>query len=230
VRGAAVLRRGATVEGDVQLLDSEMSREPGAAIMGTVSRGYWTQVEAGLRTFSLVIGLGIWLAVMLGGLIATAVDPVGVRRAGDTLVAEPGMTLLTAFVLWICAPFAALWAMSTVVGIPIGVGLFVFILPALGFLGYLVCGARLGEAALRRIRAADAPERPFLAAATGLVLLPLLGMVPFFGPLATLLAVTSGAGAVVLAAWRGSRLAAAPVRPVPPEPRVLAELVEPAPV
>jgi hypothetical protein len=230
VRGVAVLRDGSTVDGDVQLLDSEMSREPGAAITGTVSHGYWTQIEAGLRTFSLMIGFGIWLAVLMGGLIATAVDPAGVRRAGDTLVNEPGMTLLTAFVLWICAPFAAVSAMTTVVGIPIGLGLFVFVLPALGFLGYLVCGVRLGDAVLRRTRAADAPERPFVAAAAGLTLLPLLGMVPLLGPLMTLLAAGAGAGAVVLAAWRGSRLAAAPARPVPADPRVLAELNEPAAV
>jgi hypothetical protein len=229
VRGEAVLRPGAVVRGDVQLLDSGIRREPGATVAGTVSRGYWSQVVAGMRTFGLMIGFGVWLAVLLGGLIATAVDPTGVRRAGRMLTVEPGMTLLTAFVLWICAPFVAVSAMATVIGIPIGVGLFVFVLPTLGFLGYLVCGARLGEAALARLRAPDAPERPYLAAALGLTLLPLLGLTPFFGALITLLAVAAGAGAVVLAAWRGSRLVA-PVRPAPADPRVMAERNEPAPV
>jgi hypothetical protein len=228
VRGTAVLRQGSVVQGDVQLLDSELRREPGAAVTGTVSRGYWSRIEAGLRTFSLVVGIGIWLAVLLGGLIATAVDPTGVRRAGTTLTGEPGMSLLTAAVLWICAPFAAVSAMTTVVGLPIGLGLFVFILPTLGFLGYLVCGIRLGDAALRRVRPADPRERPYLAAALGLTLLPVMGMVPFFGGLVTPLAATMGSGAVVLAAWRGSRLYAAPAAPVPADPRILAELNEPA--
>lgn len=226
VRGEAVLRTGAVVQGDVQLLDSEMRREAGATVTGAVSRGYWSRMQAGLRTFSLMIGFGIWLAVLLGGWIATAVDPAGVRRAGETLTREPGMTLLAAFVLWICAPFAAVSAMTTVVGLPIGLGLFVFILPTLGFLGYLVCGVRLGGWAMARFRAPDARERPYLAAAAGLTLLPLLGMTPFFGALLTTLAVTAGAGAVVLAAWRGSRL----YPPLATEPRIIAERVEPAPV
>ena len=228
VRGQAVLRQGSAVQGDVQLLDSGLRREPGATVTGEVARGYWARIEAGLRTFSLVIGIGIWIAVLLGGLIATAVDPAGVRRAGLTLTGEPGMSLLAAAVLWICAPFAALSAMTTIVGIPIGVGLFVFILPTLAFLGYLVCGIRLGGVTLRRMRPADPRERPYLAAALGLTLLPVLGMVPFLGGLVTALAATIGSGAVVLAAWRGSRLYAAPSAPVPTDPRVLAELNEPA--
>lgn len=229
VRGEAVLRQGAVVRGDVQLLDSPLRREPGVTVAGEVTRGYWKRIEAGLRTFSLLIGIGIWIAVLLGGLIATAVDPAGVRRAGLTLTGEPGMSLLTAAVLWICAPIAAVSAMTTIVGIPIGLGLFAFILPTLGFLGYLVCGIRLGDVTLRRMRPADPREHPYLAAALGLTLLPVLGMVPFLGGLVTLLAATIGSGAVVLAAWRGSRLYAAPAAPVPTDPRVLAQLNEPAP-
>lgn len=230
VRGHAVLRQGSVVDGDVQLLDSGLRRETGAYVAGTVSRGYGSQLVEGLRTFGLMIGFGIWLAVLLGGLIATTVDPVGVRRAGQTLTDEPGMTLLTAFVLWICAPFAAVLAMTTIVGLPIGLGLFVFILPTLGFLGYLVCGIRLGEETLRWMRTPRAAERPLLAAALGLTLLPVLGMVPFLGGLMTVLAVAAGAGAVVLAAWRGARLhpVPLPVGSIPDDPRVMAEAQEPS--
>lgn len=228
VRGTAVLRPGAVVTGDVQLLDSDLRREPGATVTGTVSRGYGSRLAEGMRAFGLMIGFGLWLAVLLGGLIATAVDPAGVRRAGQTLTDEPGMTLLTAFVLWICAPFTAVLAVTTIVGLPVGLGLFVFILPTLGFLGYLVCGIRLGDATLRRVRAPDAPERPLLAAALGLTLLPLLGMVPFLGGLMTMLAVAGGAGAVALAAWRGARLHPAPARRMPVDPRVMSEAQEPA--
>lgn len=228
VRGEAVLRPGAAVQGDVQLLDGELRREPGATVTGTVTRGYGSRLRAGLRAFGLLMGIGTWIAVLLGGLIATAVDPAGVRNAGRALSGEPGLSTLAAAVLWICAPVAALSAMTTGVGIPLGVGLFVFILPTLGFLGYLVCGIRLGGAVLRRMRPADPREHPYLGAALGLTLLPLLGMVPVLGALVTPLAAILGSGAVVLAAWRGSRLYTAPMHPVPADARVLAELNEPA--
>lgn len=145
--------------------------------------------------------------MLLGGLIAAAVVPGGVRRAGLVLTHDTGTALLAAAVLWLAAPLAAVAAMSTVVGLPIGLGLFVFVLPVLGFLGYLVCGVRLGELVLRR-RSGDAPEQPLAAAALGLTLLPLAGMVPALGGVVTLAAMVLGSGAVVTATWRGGRAGA----------------------
>ena len=226
--GAASLRQGAVVQGDVQLLDSELRREPGVTVAGEVVHGYRRRIAEGLRTFGLLIGVGVWLAVLLGGLVATGVAPGGVRRAGRVLTAEPGTTALAAVVLWIAAPFAAVAVMGTVVGLPIGLGLFVFILPTLAFLGYLVCGIRLGDVAMRRMRSPGAPERPFLAAALGLFLLPVLGMIPVLGGWVTMGAVIGGSGAVLLATWRGGRTRGPHDAPVPADPRILAGLNEPA--
>lgn len=226
IRGTAVLRDGAAVQGDVQLLDSRMRRASGAVVGGEVAVGYWDRFVEGLRVFSLVIGLGAWLAVLLGGWLAMAVARGGMRRAGRMLTAEVGPTLLATVLLWGVAPVAAFWAMATLVGIPVGLGLFVFVLPVLGFLGYLVSGVRLGDALLRRVRGPDAMDRPYLAAGVGLLLLAVLGVVPVVGALVTIVAVMMGAGAVVLALWRGRTRAdtppaAAPPRAKPPAPELV---------
>ena len=49
--------------------------------------------------------------------------------------------------------------------------LLVFLVPTLGFLGYLVSGVRLGEVVLGRWRGRAETGPPYLSAATGLLLL-----------------------------------------------------------
>ena len=50
-------------------------------------------------------------------------------------------------------------AMLTLVGIPLGLGVLLLVLPALWFLGYIVAGARLGTLILHRDDAAQ--RRPW---------------------------------------------------------------------
>ncbi|HEX7241046.1 MAG TPA: hypothetical protein VF263_12310, partial [Longimicrobiaceae bacterium] len=107
--------------------------------------------------------------------------------------------------LWIGVPALAVGVMSTVVGIPLGLGVLVFVLPVLGFLGYLATGLRVGAAVLRSTGAKPEPARPYASALLGVAILLLLGTVPGVGALATLLAATVGAGALVLGVWRRER-------------------------
>ena len=69
--------------------------------------------------------------------------------------------------------------------------------PAAAFAGYLVAGIWIGEWLLYRGSAAR-PERPYLAAVLGLVVLQLISIIPFVGAIASLF----GFGAVLLLAWR----------------------------
>jgi hypothetical protein len=99
----------------------------------------------------------------------------------------------------------AVAAMGTVIGIPIGIGIFLFILPALGFLGYLIVGIRLGDYILGVIRGRDEAWHPYLAALVGLVILLFFGTVPILGSILSPVAAMLGAGALVLLAWREVR-------------------------
>jgi len=69
--------------------------------------------------------------------------------------------------------------------------------PAAAFAGYLVAGIWLGEWLLYR-GDRPVPERPYLAAVVGLLVLQIISLVPFVGAIASLF----GFGAVLLLAWR----------------------------
>jgi hypothetical protein len=99
------------------------------------------------------------------------------------------------------------WLGMTVVGAPIGLALLFVLLPALAFLGWLVAAIWIGDWLVASTRGSREPGRPYLAAVLGVIVLALVGMVPFVTAIATLF----GFGALLLAAWRILRPDAAPL-------------------
>jgi hypothetical protein len=91
--------------------------------------------------------------------------------------------------------------MLTLVGIPLGLGVLVFVLPTMWFLGYIVAGSAIGKLVLHR---SDNTGRPFAATALGLVLLQLGLIVPVAGGIVAVLAGTWGAGALAFTAYRAA--------------------------
>jgi hypothetical protein len=105
--------------------------------------------------------------------------------------------------------------MVTIIGIPAGIGLLLVLWPAMAFIGFIVAAIWLGEWLLgRRNRDAEPAERPYAAAALGLVVAFVIGLVPLVSLVLSIL----GLGAVVLGSWRtlrGSRPAATMVAAQP---------------
>jgi hypothetical protein len=89
---------------------------------------------------------------------------------------------------------AATLAIVTIVGIPLGLGLLVVVLPMLVVAGYIVVGIWIGEWIVGRMTPGVTRERPYLAAFVGLVVLGAVGWIP---PVGGILAFV-GFGAVVL--------------------------------
>jgi hypothetical protein len=87
--------------------------------------------------------------------------------------------------------------------------------PLAAFLGYLVAGIWIGDWVLARTSPETIRERPYLAAVVGILILEVLGLLPFLPMIASLF----GFGAVLLLAWRtlrsGSIPAAATRQPAP---------------
>jgi hypothetical protein len=132
---------------------------------------------------------------------------------------QTGATILSAVLVGFGIPIVAVIAMITVLGIPLGLGLLLFLIPALWFFGYLAAGAKLGMVLMRQ----ETSAHPYLATTVGLILLQAVGLIPFFGGLVGLLAGIFGTGALVLLgwnAWRGPSAGApaAPARPIEPAP------------
>ena len=200
VNGLADVREGSRVAGNLRLVDSALRRSGDVSIAGPVS--HEAMPRWGAFPFGLLFSLGMSLAVLAAGLVAASLAPRAMGSASKTLSAELGKTIGSAAIVWLVAPPLAVISLMTIVGIPIGIGALFFALPALAFLGYLVAGLALGERVLAARSSAEARTNAPLATVVGLVLLMVVGAVPFIGGLTSLLAAGLGAGAIVLVVWR----------------------------
>ncbi len=212
VDGTLDLRPGATVA-DVTLVRGTLNQAQGAAITGEVSeRSEFVSFGWGSGLFSFLFWLGTTVVVLLAGLVFAAIGGRQLTGAGNLLTGRTGASLLAAAIVWIGLPILAVLALVTIVGIPLGLAVLLFVLPALWFLGYLVAGTRLGAVLARRFGAQDAPDRPYLAAVVGLFVFQVVGLVPIVGGLLVALAGLVGAGALGVLAylgWGGRRQAVA---------------------
>ena len=204
VNGRAVLRDRAAVTGDIDLVGSTIERDPSVTVGGEVrTRRPWHVF--GFWITGVLLPLGVLLALVLAGLAVAALIPGGVRRAEAALTRSPGKTVLAALLLWIVVPAVVVLSFVAVVTIPAGIGVLVFVLPALAFFGYVIVGIRIGEALIGRVLRRAEPAPPYLAPLVGIPLLALLGRLPYFGGLITVVSAIVGGGAILLAVWRALR-------------------------
>jgi hypothetical protein len=204
VNGRAILTDSARVEGDVHLLDAELTVEPGSVVAGTIERGVGRQVAGHFLRAMTLIGLGIFLAFVLGGVFAASVFPESLRATGALLRGETGAVTVATAILWLGFPLVAGLLIPTLVGLPIGLGYFLFVMPLLGFLGLVVSGLWVGDLLMQKVRATTTAPRPTVATAVGVALLLVLARIPVLGLAATVLTLL-GSGAAALRTWRAMR-------------------------
>jgi hypothetical protein len=174
-----------------------------AAVQGEVSDMQTSLFAIGavLAPAFLLFWLGAGLATIIAGLLLAGLASRQVRMAERVITREPALAFLAGLLGIVVFPVAAVLLMVTIVGAPLGLGVLFGLWPLLAYVGYLVAGIWIGEWLLARSEARQAPDRPYLAAAIGLVLLQLTGLVPVVGIL-TAIASLIGFGAVLVVAWR----------------------------
>jgi cytoskeletal protein CcmA (bactofilin family) len=149
------IAQGATIAGGVRKLPPR----PG----GEKKRG-------GFSLFRFTIRL---LMVYAFGAVGLALLPRIFRAAGNAVAVRPWWNLFLGFLVLVVTPVAVIVAMITVVGIPLGALALIAWVAALLFSGVPV-GAYLGG---RLLRSAS----PYLALFVGLLVLALLGLIPYLG-------------------------------------------------
>jgi hypothetical protein len=177
VRGDIIRATGATITGDIHERDS--------------FRFLWW--AAGL--VSILFWLGMTVAVVAAALLFAAFGGRQLAAAARGMTGDLVSTIIGGVFLWVGVPILAGIAIVTIVGLPLGLGVLFFLLPAFGFLGYLVTGTRLGIWLLG-LGGREAGERPFLAAGLGTLALQLLVLIPGLGILIALVAGVWGAGSL----------------------------------
>jgi hypothetical protein len=213
VNGSADLQAGTTVLGDVRTIDGVVTQQTGATVQGSVRT-----LDADLAAFFAALGvllipafillfLGMGLAMIAAALLVAAFAARQVRATGSLIRREPGPVLIAGVIGSVALPLLAILLIATVVGAPIGFTILFVLLPAMAFLAWIVAAIWIGDWLVARMRGAVEPDRPYLAAVIGVIVLATAGVLPFVTAIATLF----GFGALLLAAWRMLRHETTPV-------------------
>lgn len=266
IGGNVTLQAGSVVDGDIQSFGN-INRRPGATVRGRVNTGsgfnfggfggYGPFAPFGGGGFFGVIAGMIWglirallyaIAFAVLGALTVVFLPAQTRQVGD--VAERSalpslgvgcLTLIVGISLYLLLILVSVILMITIIGIPVGILLLVappVALAAAWLFGWIAVGRLVGEKLIEGVKARETWRVPVIAVIVGILILTLLGAIPFFGWLISIFVGLLGIGAVVLS-WFGTRpyppasraqYAIAPVAPsVPPAPPAAVEPVPPAP-
>lgn len=225
--GNVTLRRTARIEGDVAAVNGRVDQQSGAVVTGRISQGSIfrseprPQVSPPMRPRwrdrlwnwempwpgSFVRALAAWATVgfiALTALIAL-LFPAQLGRIADGLSTMPGQSFVAGLAVWIALPVLAVALAISIIGIPalVLLPLMIGLLAIFGFAASsMLLGSRLGDAIRRQ-------TSPVAGTVIGAIVLGVLALVPGFGWLAILLAVTWGIGGVVLLVVQRSRRPAA---------------------
>ena len=200
------LEPAAQIDGDVVLINGELSQADGAVIGGDVVERSGAAMGAEFRRVTAAVSFVAWLGMtLLFVVVALGWAAVGGRQLSDVaglLGARPGLAAGAAVIFWIVVPVVAVVAFVTVIGIPIGITLLLVVLPLLWGLGYVTTGTRLGFFVADLRRTTPNLAHPYLEAVLGVVILQLIGLIPIVGWIVIAVAGLFGAGAIVVHAWR----------------------------
>ncbi|MBI2518738.1 MAG: RDD family protein [Opitutae bacterium] len=233
VMGDLTLGPTARVDGDIVSIGGEIHRDPGAVVGGEVHVQGLEGLEGkftGLNTWwgktlrlgrPLAIGAHLgWLWILTGFSVAfyallALLFPQSVRRCGDKLVQEPGLSVLAAVLSLLAFPVLFILLCITIIGIPIAL----FLLPIGGLLMVLFGKAAIYALVGRKITG----DRLHLALATilGALVFIVLYLFPVLGLLLSLLVSFVGFGAVMLTMFSSKpkpAASAAVIAPVPTTP------------
>lgn len=213
VGGALNLTSSAQVE-NVSIIRGDLAQDPAATVTGSVTESEFQVSPWDWGIAWALFWLGTTIVFLVAGLVFAGIGGRQLSASGSSIVDQLGPTLLGVIVLWILIPIVMIAALLTVIGIPLGIGYFLFVLPVLWFLGYLVAGTLLGRLIVRSQRDAD---HPYLAALVGILLLQILSIIPVFGWMISFIAALLGSGGLVVIAWHAWRGRRAEPEPAPEE-------------
>ncbi len=220
VNGTAALGTGTVVAGDVRTVNGTVEQAEGATVQGRTGGLEADAAALGVILVPAFILFFLGLAlVTLAAALAMAALAAKQTRAAEVLISrQPLPTLLAAIVGIIVLPLVGVLAMVTVIGAPIGLAFLLVVLPTAAYVGWIVAAIWVGDWILIQARGAAEPERPYLAAVIGVVVLGIASLLPPLSAIASLF----GFGAVLLLAWKVLRheplIPEAPARAATPSP------------
>lgn len=140
-----------------------------------------------------------WLRSLLGmllvALLVAAIIPDSFKAVRETLIDKPWASPALGFALLVLMPFFIIFAFVTIIGLPLGLIMLTLYLAALYFSQIYVAWV-IGSYIMQRI--IPGRELAVANALIGVTFLAIIRLLPLFGPLATLLIIIFGFGALTL--------------------------------
>src|SRR5882672_10607817 len=216
----AVVVIGGEVQEDVELVAQEIEVLPTARIKGNLT--YWSPRDARISPKAKIQGaithnlpeLPRALArtgaalITVAGLIVTGIAlfllfPGFTRMASQTVGSDPVKSLGLGALLCVTVPVLAILTMFTILGIPLGLILFLAYLASL-LVGFLVAAFFLGDVFARAFfpRARHSKLVRVLCLVVALGIMALINQLPYVGGPLMAVAVLIGLGAMSLHIWR----------------------------
>jgi cytoskeletal protein CcmA (bactofilin family) len=201
------LTRSAQVNGDIVYADERPAIPKGAIVYGDVRHIDASDLSLPFGTLAL-IHVAIWVAVTASSLVLGLLLLLAAPRAADAIF-ETARSAVWPAIGWGAAlffglPVAAVVALVTLVGIPLGVLLLLALLP-LWALGYVTSDWLLGNAVLR-----DPGRRRVAKFLAGWSILRAIAFIPFLGAPVAFGATVLGLGVLAVALWRARSPTPAP--------------------
>lgn len=206
-----ILAPTAVVKGDLDYTAAVLDRQPGSRVLGKLERKteafetekveHWR--EKG-RKVGLAAGIIFWVVstagLILVGVLVKALFSSTSERAVSLISDSPWASLGVGLVFLVVVPVALIIAMITVVGIPAAIiaGLLymVFVYVSRVFIGVWIGRKVMGVFKRGQVSSF------FWPLIMGIVILGLIGLIPFLGWLFRVFCLLMGLGALWLALWR----------------------------
>jgi hypothetical protein len=200
---------GATLNNDLIYVDEKPRVARGATVYGEVRPPDAGDLTIGGFLFHAAVWAAFTLSSLALGLILIWVTPAGASRATVRAARErTGPAIAWGIGLFIGLPLAAIAALLTLVGIPLGLLVLLALLP-LYAVGYVASAFVLGRTVLSR------GHGTVVAFLVGWGILRAVALVPGIGALAWLAATVFGLGALTVALWRSRGPGESPTEPAP---------------
>lgn len=165
------------------------------SVEGTATHLSAAQVTFGAQFIGLLWWLGLAIGLFVLGVLVAWLVPTGLRVVREIARHEAGLSVSVGLALAIGLPILGVVAAITLIGLPVAFGLLLATL-VVASVGHVVTAFVLGGVILR------SASRPIPDLIVGLVVIGLVGWVPFVGGVATGLAAAYGVGAITVATWR----------------------------
>jgi hypothetical protein len=193
----------AVIGGDLVILgDTKSTVDPAAKVTGKTrnesSQSWFYGPRVDPRPGQLGFSLFIAGTAILTGIGLMLLGRANFDDAATLARRRPISRFLIGLVVFILLPIAAIILAVTVIGIPLSVGLLLF-LPFLILIGHATASLGIADWVLNRAGTPRGVGRSILYLILGAIGIALLGLIPFVGPLIVFIALLAGAGAFLTA-------------------------------